>query len=198
MLGRHQQDQASGGLDATRPRCRVANPYASPMKNPAIPDLYLTPGGGRSIDLGGIGVHFKIRGTQTGGQFAVVEHPVEPHVIVEPHLHKNEDELSYVLEGTIWVRVGEAEMAATAGSYVWKPRGILHTFWNPGREPARILEIISPAGFERFFEELAVLMESGADPNDDRVAALSQRYGLSFDHGWLPDLEARFGQMRMV
>lgn len=116
-------------------------------------NIFIPPGTGPLVDLGGIGVHFKVRGEQTGGAFAIVKHPVAPRVIVEPHSHRNEDELSYVLEGTIWVRVGDNEIEAVTGSYVWKPRGILHTFWNPITSPARVLEIISPSGFERFFYE---------------------------------------------
>jgi quercetin dioxygenase-like cupin family protein len=117
-------------------------------------DVYMAPGGGALVDLGGLGVHFKVRGEQTGGSFAIVEHPVEPGILVDPHIHRNEDEMSYVLNGTIWARVGDREVEAVAGSYVWKPRGVLHAFWNPGPEPARILEIISPAGLERLFEQM--------------------------------------------
>lgn len=160
--------------------------------------VYLGPGGGTLVDLGGLGVHFKVRGAQTGGAFAVVEHPVSARVIVEPHVHRYEDELSFVLEGTVWARVGEQEAEAKAGSYVWKPRGVLHTFWNPGPEPARILETISPAGFEDFFEELATLLQHSPPPTDEDVYGLCDRYGLSFDRSWLPGLESRFGEMRMV
>lgn len=154
-------------------------------------------GDGPLVDLGGVGVHFKVRGAQTGGGFAVVEHPVEPGVIVEPHTHQHEDELSFVLEGTIWVRVGDQEMEATAGSYVWKPRRVPHTFWNAGPEPARLLEVISPGGFEDFFEEIAGLLQREQQP-DDEIAALCDRYGLEFDRSWLPEIEARFGPLRLV
>jgi quercetin dioxygenase-like cupin family protein len=150
------------------------------------------------VDLGGVGVQFKISGEDTGGAFAVVEHPVEPGVVVEPHIHANEDEYSYVLEGTIGVRVGEWEAEVGPGSYVIKPRGILHTFWNPGPAPARVLEIISPAGFEKFFDELAALMGGGLEPDDERVYSLSERYGLSYDRAWLSDLERRYGPLRVV
>jgi quercetin dioxygenase-like cupin family protein len=160
--------------------------------------VHLGPGDGTLVDLGGVGVHFKVRGAQTGGAFAVVEHPVSPGVIVEPHVHQHEDELSFVLEGTVWARVGDHEVQAKAGSYIWKPRGVLHSFWNPGPEPARILETISPAGFEDFFEELAALLQHSPPPSDAEVHELSERYGLSFDRRWLPELEARFGPMRVV
>lgn len=120
---------------------------------------HVAPGGGTFVDLNGLGLHFKVRGEQTGGRSAIVEHPIQPGVLVDPHIHRNEDELSYVLEGGIWARVGDVEVEAAAGAYVWKPRGVLHAFWNPGPEPARILEVISPAGFEHMFEEVAALLQ---------------------------------------
>jgi quercetin dioxygenase-like cupin family protein len=155
-------------------------------------------GGGLLVDLGGLGVHFKVRGEQTGGAFAVVEHPISPGVIVEPHVHEREDELSFVLDGTVWARVGDREVEAGAGAYVWKPRNVLHTFWNPGPEPARLLEIISPAGFEVFFEDLATMLGREVQPTDEEVYQLCADYGLTFDREWLPQLEERFGPMRMV
>lgn len=161
-------------------------------------ELFLGTDHGRLVDLGGLGVRFKIYSEQTGGHFAVVEHPVEPGIVVEPHTHQNEDELSYVVSGTIWARVGEREAEAPAGTYIWKPRGVMHSFWNPGPEPALIIETISPGGFERFFEELASLLEEPGLSTDDDVAALCARYSLTLDRTWLPGLQERFGPMRMV
>lgn len=143
-------------------------------------------------------MHFKVRSEQTRGAFAVVEHPVAPATIVEPHAHQHEDELSFVLQGTLWARVGDQEAELPAGSYLWKPRNVLHTFWNPGPEPARILETISPGGFEGFFEQLAVLLQAPTPPSEDVVYGLCDQYGLTFDRSWLPELESRFGPMRMV
>jgi quercetin dioxygenase-like cupin family protein len=161
-------------------------------------DVYVAPGSGSLVDLGGLGVHFKVPGELTGGRFAIVEHPIQPGVLVDPHIHDNEDELSYVLEGAIWARVGDREVEAAAGSYVWKPRGVLHAFWNPGPAPARILEVISPAGFEHLFEEVASLMENPSATTEEEAYELCRQYGLTFDRSWLPDLESRFGAMRIV
>ena len=86
--------------------------------------------------------------------------PIGPGILAPPHIHTREDEFSYVLEGEIGARIGDEEVHATAGCYVLKPRNIWHTFWNPGPRPARIIEIISPAGFERFFAELAALTQA--------------------------------------
>ena len=161
-------------------------------------NVHLAPGGGPLVDLDGLGVHFKVRGEQTGGSFAIVEHPIQPGILVDPHIHRNEDELSYVLEGVVWARVGDQEVEAGAGAYVWKPRGVLHALWNPGPEPARILEVISPAGFEHLFDEVAALMEHPSATTEEEVYELCRQYGLSFDRSWLPDLESRFGPMRIV
>jgi mannose-6-phosphate isomerase-like protein (cupin superfamily) len=107
------------------------------------PTIVVKPGEGRSVWLGGMGVVYKVSGADTGGAFAVVEHPVEPGRLVLPHVHRHEDEYSYVLEGTIGARVGDREVVAGPGSYLIKPRGLMHTFWNAGPGPARLLEIIA-------------------------------------------------------
>ena len=77
------------------------------------------------------------------------------------------------------------------GDLIFKPRNQWHTFWNAGDEPARILEIISPAGFERYFAEL---VEMGGSTRADRQAlvALGARYGLEVDPASIPKLVERF------
>lgn len=78
-----------------------------------------------------------------------------PGVLAAPmHAHIREEEFSILLEGQIGFRIGEEEAVAGPGTVVVKLRGILHTFWNAGDQPARLLEIISPAGFEAHFDEL--------------------------------------------
>jgi mannose-6-phosphate isomerase-like protein (cupin superfamily) len=157
--------------------------------------LVLEPGEGRSTRLGSIGVDFKLWGEQTGGAFSVVEHPVDPRGMVPPHLHAHEDEFSYVLEGEIGARVGDVELTVGPGAYVAKPRGILHTFWNPTDEPARILEIISPAGFENYFVELGEYFTSVGNGQRDpaRIAEIAGRYDLAFDFSWIPELAEKHG-----
>ena len=113
-------------------------------------------GDGKLGFLGTIGVRFMIDGTETGGGFSLVEHPMSPHALAAPlHRHLNEDEYSFVLEGRMGALLGEEVLEAGPGDLVFKPRGQWHTFWNVSDQPTRILEIISPAGFERFFERLS-------------------------------------------
>ena len=151
------------------------------------------PGEGRSGFLGSIGVHFKLWGDDTGGALAVVEHPFPVGALVPPHLHTREDEYSVVTEGEIGFRSGDREVVLGPGGYITKPRGELHAMWNAGDVPARMIEIISPAGFEHFFREVVELVEAGPVAAG-QGADLAERYGLVFGTpDWLPDLIARYG-----
>ena len=150
-------------------------------------------GEGERVDLGGLGVDFKVRGSQTGGSIAVVEHPIEARRWVPPHTHSKEDELSYVIEGTIGARIGDEIAVIEAGSYVFKPRGVKHTFWNPTDSPARLLEMIVPAGFDDYFMELGRFFGSGGVPGSPEHQALSTPYGLELSGDWIAELKSRYG-----
>ncbi len=108
------------------------------------------------------------------------------------HRHPGQEEVYFVITGTVTFKVGDDVFEAGPGDLVVKPRGVAHAFWNAGDEPARILEIISPAGFERFFAEL-LEPESADAPR----AALAARYGLEIDldsvAGLLEEHGLRFG-----
>jgi quercetin dioxygenase-like cupin family protein len=157
--------------------------------------LVVGPGEGPRVDLGGLGVDFKLWGEATGGALSVVEHPMQPRRLVPPHVHANEDELSYVLEGTFGVRIGDQESEAGPGTYIYKPKGIPHTFWNPTDSPARMIELIFPAGFEHFFEALGPINASPGSSEDLRRQReeLGERYNLGFDPEWVEDLKSRYG-----
>ena len=110
----------------------------------------LGPSDGQYTDLGSVGVRFMIWTEESGGGFSLVEHPIPPKTLCAPlHKHSREDEYSFVLEGRLGALLGDEVVYGAPGDLVFKPRGQWHTFWNAGDEPARILEIISPAGFER-------------------------------------------------
>jgi quercetin dioxygenase-like cupin family protein len=157
----------------------------------------IRPDEGETRDLGGgVGVIIKVTGQSTGGAFAIVEHPVEPGGLVEPHTHSREDECTYVLEGEIGVLIGEQVLSASAGSVVYKPRGLEHAFWNAGAAPARILEVISPAGFERFFTETADLVAPDGSFDEEGFVRLAERYGMSFNFEGAPELVEKYGLRR--
>jgi mannose-6-phosphate isomerase-like protein (cupin superfamily) len=143
--------------------------------------------------LGSIGVRFMIDGDDAGQRFSLVEHPMSPRALAAPlHLHTREDEYSFVLEGRMGALLGDDVVEAGPGDLVFKPRNQWHTFWNAGDEPCRILEIIAPAGFERFFQELDALGGAlKADPA--ALAELNARYGLEMQPETVPELLERFG-----
>jgi len=151
---------------------------------------------GERVTVGGLGVRFMIGAKESGGNFALVEHPLGPRALGAPvHTHRYEDEYTYVLEGEIGVQVGEEVRVARPGDLVFKPRGVPHAFWNAGDGPARALEIISPAGFERYFAEVAPLLPPAHDgPPDERaLGAIMARYGLEMDLRSIPVLAERHG-----
>jgi mannose-6-phosphate isomerase-like protein (cupin superfamily) len=143
--------------------------------------------------LGSIGVRFLINGEDSGGGFSLVEHPMSAHALGAPlHRHSREDEYSYVVEGRVGALLGDQVVVGSPGDLIFKPRNQWHSFWNAGDEPARLLEIISPAGFEQYFAELVAL---GGSTKAERatLAALAQRYGLEVDAASIPELTKRFG-----
>ena len=151
------------------------------------------PNDGKSGLLGAIGARLMVEGAASGGGFSLVEHPMPPRALAAPlHRHTREDEYSYVLEGRMGALLGDDVVEAGPGDLVVKPRGQWHSFWNPGDEPARILEIISPAGFEQYFAEL-IDMGGPRAAGPDAVMALCARYELELDLGSIPGLVERFG-----
>ncbi|MFB9252950.1 cupin domain-containing protein [Sphaerisporangium melleum] len=158
------------------------------------------PGGGEQVTIPGFGAVLKIRGSDVGGEVAIVEHPFAVGAITAPHLHTREDEHSIVLEGRIGFRSDEQEVVLGPGGYITKPRGQMHAMWNAGTTPGRIIEVITPGGFEDYFRELGELL-AAAGPSGGRspqqapgFAALAARYGLTYGRpGWLDDVVARYG-----
>jgi quercetin dioxygenase-like cupin family protein len=151
------------------------------------------PGGGRRGGLApGVGVVFKIDGEHTGGALSIVEHPFDVGALVPPHIHTLEDEYSIVLEGEIGFRSNDQEVVLGPGGYIIKPRGEVHAMWNAGSTPARMIEVISPAGFEKFFREFVEMSDIGR-PDPAAIAELASRYQLPFaEPDWLEDIITRY------
>src|SRR5207247_1701607 len=130
-------------------------------------------------ELLSIGVRFMIDNADSGGGFSLVEHPMPPRMLAAPlHRHSREDEYSYVLEGKVGALLGDEVLLGEPGDLIFKPRNQWHTFWNAGDTPARMLEIISPAGFEGFFDELVDMPRDAGPPDPQAMEELSRRYGL--------------------
>lgn len=141
-----------------------------------------------SFDFGGLGVHWKINGEATNGLFSVVHHPLAPRALAAPlHYHQMEDEYSFVLKGKLGALLGEDVVVAGPGQWVFKPRHQWHTFWNAGEEPCELIEVISPAGFENYFREVAAAWGDRA-----AFASINHKYQLEMRFDSVPQLCARF------
>lgn len=122
--------------------------------------------------MGVLDARFIMAGGPSEGRFSLVEHSIVPRGLAAPvHIHRREDEFSFVLEGRWGFQLRSDVVHAEPGDLVYKPRDVWHTFWNATDQPARLLEIISPAGLEQLFVELSDLLQT--DPGDlEAVAAL--------------------------
>lgn len=154
----------------------------------------VTPADRTTLLRGPLGAVLLLSGASTGGRLSLVEHPLEPRALGSPlHTHRDEDEYSVVLEGRIGAQIGDQEVEAGPGAVLVKPRGVPHAFWNPADQPARLLEIISPAGFEQYFAGLGEILSASGPPDAGRLADLAARHGLDLDLASIPRLAAAHG-----
>jgi len=131
----------------------------------------------------------QLRSSHTNGALAALKQTVPPRRLITPHVHEN-DVWVYVLSGEIGILVGEEIAHAGPGSWALKPRNVVHAMWNRGDVGADIIEILTPAGTERWFEEINAL-ESGDEAG---FADACRRHGIRFfsDSPWTPELRRRF------
>ena len=135
--------------------------------------IVLGPGEGETVSSSGVQITFKAVSADTRGGYGLWEDVVAGEG-PPPHIHRDEEEAFYVLEGEMGVRVGDRVVRAAKGAFVLIPRGVVHTFWNVGPTPAKQLVIVSPAGFEGFLQET-----DGASISDvDRYTAAAQKYNV--------------------
>ena len=145
----------------------------------------------KSVSIGGVEVSFRMSGLETAGAYDLLEFRLDPGRLIPPHAHQREHEVSYVLEGEIGLRIGRDELTAKQGCIVVKPPQVTHAWWNPTPTPARVLEVISPSGLERYFLELAEIHATHGIREPKLLAALQARYGLTASTDWTPQLKAR-------
>lgn len=144
------------------------------MKPIHVPD-----NGGKKVNVLGIPLVIRVHGRDTGGIVTVCESHDVPGGGPPPHIHKREDETFQILEGEYEWTVGEEKFTAQKGETVFAPRGIPHTYRYLGQTPGRLMCIITPAGFEGFFERIDAL--SPEEQQDiPRVMEIAEEFGLEF------------------
>ena len=143
----------------------------------AVQPIQLGPGEGTVVSSPvGAPIIFKARGAETGGSLLVFENEVPPGEGPPLHVHEHEDEVLYVLEGDMRFRIGDDVRPAPAGSFVFVPRGVEHSWQNVGDAQGRMLIVFTPAGMERFFERFGELPAEQA--NMGAFATLGASVGM--------------------
>ncbi|WP_053249457.1 cupin domain-containing protein [Ensifer adhaerens] len=119
-----------------------------------------------------------IRGDPAGAllDVAVIEEIVPPSVGAPLHRHSKEDEVSYVVEGMFRFWRGDEVLDVGPGGIAFLPRHQVHTFKNIGTGPGRLLTVILPAGFERFFEVVAE--RRFGDEDLEEIATIAAEFGM--------------------
>jgi mannose-6-phosphate isomerase-like protein (cupin superfamily) len=139
--------------------------------------IALGPGEGKTIQVPGHLITYKAMKEDTGGAYSLLEAIVMGGGPPQ-HIHKAEEEAFYVLEGEVNIQIEDQTIRGAAGSFVLIPRGTVHTFWNAGSTPAKLLGIVSPPGFEQFFIEVVGEEEIDAATLVERGMAAAQKYNL--------------------
>jgi quercetin dioxygenase-like cupin family protein len=132
------------------------------------------------LEVAGSRVIEHVGGAETNGAVALLEFAVAPgYPVPPPHVHEREDELTYILEGTLEIQLGDQTLVLSAGESILKPRGIPHTFRVPGQSGARFLELLTPAGFEGYFRAAGAALHRGSAPTPELATSLMASYGVT-------------------
>lgn len=155
--------------------------------------VVVQPGEGEAIPA--LGMTHKVWSEWYAGGLSILEGIIGPGSLIPPHTHANEDECTFVIEGELSFDVGGTVVMVGPGSYALKPRGVPHAFWNAGSEPARVMEIHSPGGFDRYYDELAELIVAPLSDAErgQAIGEMQARYGLVAHFERIPEYIARYG-----
>src|SRR5829696_3571855 len=155
--------------------------------------IFVGPGEGTHLPV--LDIVHKTTADRSGGSLTIEEWGLPPGMMIPPHTHSREDECNFVLEGELTCDVGGEIVVAPVGSYVVKPRNVPHALCNTGTEPVRVLEILTPGGFEGYFDEYEEIASREMDEDERRKARaeLGERYGVTWHDERIPEARARFG-----
>ncbi len=137
----------------------------------------ILPGGGRTLHF--LGVTHKLASDQTNGAFYVCEAVFGPESGSPLHIHHYEDEVIYVLEGAIDIRLDNDKLHAPAGGMVHLPKKIPHALQNPLKTPLRIIVHAIPGGLEHYFDDVDAALQNGSF-NAELHTEISKKYGLEW------------------
>ena len=131
----------------------------------------------RNLRALGETVQIRLRRQQTQGAFALISCVTPPQGGVPLHVHSKEDETFIVLEGRYEFRVGDSVIQGQPGTCLFGPKGIPHTYQNIGQNPARLMVLFSPPGFEEYFEDVDAA-NSVSPLSLEELVARAHKYGI--------------------
>ncbi len=138
------------------------------------------PGEGHTLVVAGGHYTIKASSEDTGGAYTLIELFLPPLGGPPTHIHEREEESFYILEGTLQFQVGHESLTAGAGAYVKAPPGVRHAFKNVGATPARVLMLATPAGVEKFFEEISQPEgETASAKTLEKAKKIAPKYGIT-------------------
>ena len=140
---------------------------------------------GQSIWMAGALMTFKATAAETDGAFTLVEAQNAPGGGAPPHVHHDEDEFFYVIDGEVEVTIGDQKIQGKPGSFVFGPRDIPHSFTITGSQDSRILIGLTPAGLEKCFVELgepaaSLTIPPAAPPDLEKLLSIAKKYNVDF------------------
>lgn len=153
----------------------------------------------------GVDIRIRVRSSQTANQYTCVETALAPRTMgPSPHRHESLDELAFVLDGVLSVMVQDDVYDVPAGGMHWRPRGLVHSFWNATDEPVRFLDMFLNQNFDEYLEAFFALREAATRPEPsvtdrefgERMAALDSEFGVTQFHNQRGEILERYDLKR--
>jgi quercetin dioxygenase-like cupin family protein len=140
---------------------------------------------GRDLWVMGLHVRTLLGNAETDNQFALAEIVAHPGDFVPPHTHEVEDEMFYVIEGTVEFDLPDGVVTAHAGTFVHIPKQTFHGFRNAGTSDVKMLDFHTPGGFENFFAEVGAdwpdrnVKPADANADVERFVRIATAHGMT-------------------
>jgi quercetin dioxygenase-like cupin family protein len=151
------------------------------MNQPSLSPVTVAPGQGRVIHAFGAEFTLLLGGEQTGNEFMLASVITPPGGGPPPHYHLREDECFILQEGRVLLLTEGVWREIGPGTVIFLPRNSVHTYKNIGETPCRMLEYVSPAGFERFFARCAEEFGRAGGPDKARIVEISAEFGIYYE-----------------
>lgn len=153
----------------------------------------------------GVAIRIRVRSSQTANQYTCVETALAPKTMgPSPHRHESLDELAFVLDGVLSVMVQDDVYDVPAGGMHWRPRGVVHSFWNATDEPVIFLDMFLNQNFDEYLEAFFALREAATRPEStvsdrefgQQMAELDREFGVTQFHNQRGEILERYGLKR--